>query len=46
MRIALATLLCTLGLITSGEPGARAGDKADAEKELKKEIKKFRGASS
>jgi uncharacterized protein (TIGR03067 family) len=35
MRIALATLLCTLGLTASGGPGARADDKADVEKELK-----------
>jgi len=36
MRIALVTLLCTLGLSASGGPGARADDKADVEKELKK----------
>ena len=36
MRIALLTLLCTLGLAASGETGARAGDEADVEKELKK----------
>lgn len=36
MRIALVTLLCTLVLSASGRTGARADDKADAEKELKK----------
>jgi uncharacterized protein (TIGR03067 family) len=36
MRIALVTLLCTLVLTASGGTGARAGDKADVEKELKK----------
>ena len=36
MRIALVTLLCTLALTASGETGARADDKADVEKELKK----------
>ncbi len=36
MRIALVTLLCTLVLTTSGGTGARADDKADVEKELKK----------
>src|SRR5262245_22296369 len=36
MRIALATLLCTLVPTTSGETGTRADDKADVEKELKK----------
>ena len=36
MRIALVTLLCALGLSASGGTGARADDKADAEKELKK----------
>jgi uncharacterized protein (TIGR03067 family) len=36
MRIALVTLLCTLGLTASGGTGARADDKADVEKELKK----------
>jgi len=35
MRIALVTLLCTLGLAGSGGTGARADDKADVEKELK-----------
>jgi uncharacterized protein (TIGR03067 family) len=35
MRIALVTLLCTLGLSASGGTGARADDKADVEKELK-----------
>lgn len=40
MRIAIAALLCTLGLILSHETGARADDKADVEKELKK----FQGA--
>jgi hypothetical protein len=35
MRIAIVTF-CTLGLIASGGPGARADDKADGEKELKK----------
>ena len=34
------TLLCTLGLTTAGGIGARADDKADA----KKELKKFEGA--
>lgn len=36
MRIALVTLLCTLGLTASGGTDARADDKADVEKELKK----------
>ena len=36
MRIVLVTLLCTLGLSASGGTGARADDKADVEKELKK----------
>ena len=36
MRIALVALLCTLVLTASGETGARANDKADVEKELKK----------
>jgi hypothetical protein len=36
MRIALVTLLCTLVLTASGGAGARADDKADIEKELKK----------
>ena len=36
MRIARVTLLCTLVLTASGGSGARAGDKADVEKELKK----------
>jgi uncharacterized protein (TIGR03067 family) len=36
MRIALVTLLCTLVLVASVGTGARAGDKADVEKELKK----------
>src|SRR5438552_16786498 len=36
MRIAFGTLLCTLGLTASGGTGARADDKADVEKELKK----------
>ena len=36
MRIALVTLLCTLVLTASGGTGARAEDKADVEKELKK----------
>src|SRR5438105_5280467 len=36
MRIALVTLLCTLGLTASGGTGARTDDKADVEKELKK----------
>ncbi|HKA06354.1 MAG TPA: TIGR03067 domain-containing protein [Gemmataceae bacterium] len=36
MRIALVTLLCTLVLTASGGTGARAGDKAAVEKELKK----------
>lgn len=40
MRIALMTQLCTLVLASSGGTGARAGDKADVEKELKK----FQGA--
>ena len=40
MRIALMTLVCTLVLIASGRPGARGGDKAEVEKELKK----FQGA--
>jgi uncharacterized protein (TIGR03067 family) len=36
MRIALVALLCTLVLTASGGTGARAGDKPDVEKELKK----------
>jgi hypothetical protein len=36
MRIALVTLLCILVLTASGGTGARADDKADVEKELKK----------
>jgi uncharacterized protein (TIGR03067 family) len=36
MRFALVTLFCTLGLTASGDTGARADDKADVEKELKK----------
>ena len=36
MRIALVTLLCTLVLAASGGTGARADDKAEVEKELKK----------
>ena len=36
MRIALATLVCSLALAASGGTGAGAGDKADVEKELKK----------
>jgi uncharacterized protein (TIGR03067 family) len=36
MRIALVTLLSTLVLTASGGTGARADDKADVEKELKK----------
>jgi uncharacterized protein (TIGR03067 family) len=36
MRIALVTLLCTLGLTAAGGTGAQADDKADVEKELKK----------
>ena len=36
MRIALVTLLCTFVLTASGGAGARADDKADVEKELKK----------
>src|SRR5260370_39997998 len=36
MRIALVTLLCTLGLTASGGPRARADDTVDVEKELKK----------
>src|SRR5438874_7942464 len=36
MRIALVTLLCTLVLTASGGTGARADDKAEVEKELKK----------
>jgi hypothetical protein len=36
MRIPLVTLLCTLVLTASGRTGARADDKADVEKELKK----------
>src|SRR5437763_14434040 len=36
MRIALVTLFYTLGLIASGGTGARADDKADVEKELKR----------
>src|SRR5215831_17725748 len=40
MRIAIVTLLCTLVLTASGGTGARADDKAD----VKKELKKFQGA--
>ncbi len=36
MRIALVILLCILGITASGGTGARADDKADVEKELKK----------
>ena len=36
MRIALVTLFCALVLTASGGTGARAGDQADVEKELKK----------
>ena len=36
MRIALVTLLCTLVLTAPGGTGARADDKADVDKELKK----------
>jgi uncharacterized protein (TIGR03067 family) len=36
MRVALVTLLCTVVLIASGGTGARADEKADVEKELKK----------
>jgi uncharacterized protein (TIGR03067 family) len=36
MRIALVTLLCTVILTASGGTGARADDKADVEKDLKK----------
>ena len=36
MRVALVTLLCTLGLSAAGGPGALADDKADVENELKK----------
>ena len=36
MRIVLVTLLCTLGLSAFGGTGARADDKAEVEKELKK----------
>ena len=36
MRIALVTLLCTLVLTAFGGTGARANDKADVEKEIKK----------
>jgi uncharacterized protein (TIGR03067 family) len=36
MRIALVTLLCILVFTASGGTGARADDKADIEKELKK----------
>jgi uncharacterized protein (TIGR03067 family) len=36
MRITLVTLLCTFVLTASGGTGARADDKADVEKELKK----------
>jgi uncharacterized protein (TIGR03067 family) len=36
MRIPLGTLLCILALTASGGPAARADDRADAEKELKK----------
>jgi uncharacterized protein (TIGR03067 family) len=40
MRIALVTLLCTLLLTASSGTGARADDRAEVEKE----IKKFQGA--
>jgi uncharacterized protein (TIGR03067 family) len=36
MRISLAALVCAIGLVASGGTGARADDKADVEKELKK----------
>jgi uncharacterized protein (TIGR03067 family) len=36
MRIALVTLFYTLGLLAFSGPGARADDKADVDKELKK----------
>lgn len=36
MRIAIVTLLCNLVLAASGGAGARADDKAEVEKELKK----------
>lgn len=36
MRIALVTMSITLALLSTVESGARAGDKADVEKELKK----------
>src|SRR5215208_3672770 len=36
MRFALVTLLCTLGLSAFGGTAARADDKGDVEKELKK----------
>ncbi|MCI0683901.1 MAG: TIGR03067 domain-containing protein, partial [Gemmataceae bacterium] len=36
MRLARVTLLCTFVLTASGGIGARAGDKADVEQELKK----------
>lgn len=36
MRLAGVTLLSTLGLLASGGPGARADDKAEVVKELKK----------
>src|SRR6516164_2265744 len=36
MRLALGTLLCVLVLTAPGGTGARADDKADVEKELKK----------
>jgi uncharacterized protein (TIGR03067 family) len=36
MRIALVTLLCAFVLTALGGTGARAGDKADVEKELQK----------
>jgi uncharacterized protein (TIGR03067 family) len=36
MRIALVILLCTLVLAAAGGTGARGGDKAEVEKELKK----------
>ena len=39
MRVALVTLLCTLGLVAPGGTGARADDQTDVDKELKK----FRG---
>src|SRR5262245_39766565 len=36
MRVALMTLLCTLVVTAAGGIGARAGDQADVEKDLKK----------